>query len=289
MNLSRGASKTRPRRRPTPCAIHPARPRNKLQARRRAAKSRFLFRPFPTPTRFSLSIPMPLPAQIPVKYSEDDAQFISIRPLVRQTFRPAELIDMIVSVTGKDPHRVQQILRSGTIVFNSYRYWWDSIDSASTELATLTRRLSRRRSLPPLQSRKLHGSNPGIRRHSAAPLTAPCSHRSISQTALPHAQPLGCAPRPHPPSHPRLPRILLRPSRGRLRPATRPRRNRPPHRTSCTISHPAALTRSPSQIANSSAPERRLHSPRTKFCAPAHSAKVWRSYLDGTAKIPLNK
>ncbi len=80
---------------------------------------------------------MPLPAQIPVKYSEDDAQFISIRPLVRQTFRPAELIDMIVSVTGKDPHRVQQILHSGTIVFNSYRYWWDAIDAAAPELATL--------------------------------------------------------------------------------------------------------------------------------------------------------
>lgn len=80
---------------------------------------------------------MPLPTQIPVKYSEDDAQFISIRPLVRQTFRPTELIDMIVSVTGKDPHRVQQILRSGTIVFNSYRYWWDPIDAAPAELATL--------------------------------------------------------------------------------------------------------------------------------------------------------
>ena len=80
---------------------------------------------------------MPFPASIPVKYSEDDAQFISIRPLVRQIFRPAELIDMIVSVTGKDPQRVQQILRSGTIVFNSYRYWWDAIDSAPTELATL--------------------------------------------------------------------------------------------------------------------------------------------------------
>lgn len=80
---------------------------------------------------------MPLPARIPVKYSEDDAQFISIRPLVRQTFRPTELIDMIVSVTGKDPHRVTQILRSGTIVFNSYRYWWDAIDATPAELAPL--------------------------------------------------------------------------------------------------------------------------------------------------------
>src|ERR1700752_5313525 len=86
---------------------------------------------------FAYSIPMPLSGSIAVKYSEDDAQFISIRPLVRQTFRPAELIDMIVSVTGKDPQRVQQILRSGTIVFNSYRYWWDAIDAGPPELAPL--------------------------------------------------------------------------------------------------------------------------------------------------------
>src|SRR6266481_2758073 len=80
---------------------------------------------------------MSLPAQIPVKYSEDDAQFVSLRPLVRQTFRPSELIDMIVTVTGKDPARVQQILRSGTIVFNAYRYWWDSIDADPAELSEI--------------------------------------------------------------------------------------------------------------------------------------------------------
>jgi len=80
---------------------------------------------------------LPLPASIPVKYSEDDAQFISIRPLVRQTFRPAELIDMIVSVVGKDPQRVKQILHSGTIVFNSYRYWWDAIEADAADLANL--------------------------------------------------------------------------------------------------------------------------------------------------------
>lgn len=80
---------------------------------------------------------MPLPDSIPVKYSEDDAQFISIRPLVRQSFRPAELIDMIVSVTGKDSERVTQILRSGTIVFNSYRYWWDTLDPESAALSEI--------------------------------------------------------------------------------------------------------------------------------------------------------
>jgi hypothetical protein len=77
------------------------------------------------------------PSSIPVKYSEDDAQFISIRPLVRQSFRPAELIDMIVSVAGKDPARVQKILSSGTVVFNSYRYWWDAIATDPAALAEI--------------------------------------------------------------------------------------------------------------------------------------------------------
>jgi hypothetical protein len=80
---------------------------------------------------------VPFPASIPVKYSEDDAQFISIRPLVRQSFRPAELIDMIVSVAGKDPARVQKILSSGTIVFNSYRYWWEPFDPDPAALSEI--------------------------------------------------------------------------------------------------------------------------------------------------------
>src|SRR5579863_7613183 len=51
-----------------------------------------------------------------------------MRPLVAQTFRAAELVDMIVRVAGKDSERVQQILRSGTIVFHSFRYWWQGFE-----------------------------------------------------------------------------------------------------------------------------------------------------------------
>ena len=80
---------------------------------------------------------MPLPETIPVKYSEDEAEFISMRPLVRQTFRSPELVDMIVTVAGKDAHRVQQILRAGTIVFHSYRYWWQGFEPDPAALAEL--------------------------------------------------------------------------------------------------------------------------------------------------------
>jgi hypothetical protein len=83
---------------------------------------------------------VPFPEIIPVKYSEEEAEFISMRPLVRQTFRAAELVDMIVAVTGKDSQRVQLILRSGTIVFHSYRYWWQGFDAEPDKLAGILAR-----------------------------------------------------------------------------------------------------------------------------------------------------
>ncbi len=72
---------------------------------------------------------MRFPETIDVKYTEEEAEYVSIRPVVHQQFRGPELIDMILSVTGKDLPRIQQILRSGTIVFHSYRYWWRGFEA----------------------------------------------------------------------------------------------------------------------------------------------------------------
>jgi hypothetical protein len=83
---------------------------------------------------------MSLPETIPVKYTEEEAESVSLRPVVRQTFRSPELVDMIVSVAGKDAERVRQILRSGTIVFHSYRYWWQGIDPDAAALSDLLAR-----------------------------------------------------------------------------------------------------------------------------------------------------
>ena len=80
---------------------------------------------------------MPLPEQISLRYSDEDAGYVSMRPVVRQTFRLHELIDMIVTVVGRDPDRVRQILRTGTVVYNSYRYTWDSLSADPAELTTL--------------------------------------------------------------------------------------------------------------------------------------------------------
>jgi hypothetical protein len=83
---------------------------------------------------------VPLPETIAVKYTEEEAEYLSMRPLVRQTFRAAELVDMIVQVAGKDSARVQQILRAGTIVFHSFRYWWQGFDPDTLALAEILAR-----------------------------------------------------------------------------------------------------------------------------------------------------
>jgi len=83
---------------------------------------------------------MPLPDVIPVLYTEEEAGYVSFRPVVRQSFRPDQLLDMVLSVTGKDPARITQILRSGTVVFHFYRYWWTGFDIDPSELAGLLAR-----------------------------------------------------------------------------------------------------------------------------------------------------
>jgi hypothetical protein len=80
---------------------------------------------------------MPLPPQIPVRYAEDDAGYVTMRPVVKQTFRLNELVDMVVSVVGKDAARVQQIVRTGTVLYNGYHYWWDPLSADLSEIEAL--------------------------------------------------------------------------------------------------------------------------------------------------------
>ena len=80
---------------------------------------------------------MPLPETISVRFTEEDAGYVTVRPVMKQTFRLAELADMVVTVTGKNVSRVQQIFRTGTVVYNGYRYWWDGFPSNEYEVTGL--------------------------------------------------------------------------------------------------------------------------------------------------------
>ena len=80
---------------------------------------------------------MALPEQIQVRYTEDDAGYVSVRPVVKQVFRITELADMVVSVAGKDAARVQQIFLNGTLTYNGYRYWWEALTADLNEVQAL--------------------------------------------------------------------------------------------------------------------------------------------------------
>jgi hypothetical protein len=80
---------------------------------------------------------MPLPETIAIRFTEEDAGYVTVRPVVKQQFRLAELTDMVLSVTGKNILRVQQIFRTGTVVYNGYRYRWEGFASEASELTPL--------------------------------------------------------------------------------------------------------------------------------------------------------
>jgi len=80
---------------------------------------------------------MSLPETIAIRFTEEDAGYVTVRPVVKQTFRLAELTDMIVSVTGKNTARVQQIFRAGSVVYNGYHYWWEGFEANQSEIAGL--------------------------------------------------------------------------------------------------------------------------------------------------------
>jgi hypothetical protein len=82
---------------------------------------------------------MPLPETIAMRFTEEDAGYVTVRPVVKQTFQLGELADMVLSVTGKNVARVQQIFRAGTVVYNGYRYWWEGFTGSEGEIAGLLR------------------------------------------------------------------------------------------------------------------------------------------------------
>jgi hypothetical protein len=74
---------------------------------------------------------------ISVRYSDEEAGFVSIRPVMRMGLRPEQLLELILGVTGKNRERVEQILRGGSVAAGGFRYWWEAVDAAAGELEGL--------------------------------------------------------------------------------------------------------------------------------------------------------
>ena len=78
---------------------------------------------------------MALPERVRVKLMSEAAEYISMTRVMQRDFAMAELLEALVAVGGKDPERVQQILRSGNMVLGQYRYRWEPFQADAAELA----------------------------------------------------------------------------------------------------------------------------------------------------------
>ncbi len=83
---------------------------------------------------------MGFPEKIAIRFTEEEADYISMRPIRRQAFTAEELVGMILTATGKHPERIREILRAGTLVYNMYRYWWERLDVEPEAVAEILSR-----------------------------------------------------------------------------------------------------------------------------------------------------
>ena len=67
---------------------------------------------------------MALPPTVRVKLSSEAAGSISLTPVVAQELPVRDLIEHILSVTGKDEARIRELLRRGTLVSGASRFRW---------------------------------------------------------------------------------------------------------------------------------------------------------------------
>lgn len=78
---------------------------------------------------------MPLPERIRVKLSSEEGGAISLTRVVVQDLPLAELLDVLLAISGKDHHRIGDTLRRGSFVHRATRYRFDPLSFTPEELA----------------------------------------------------------------------------------------------------------------------------------------------------------
>ncbi len=80
---------------------------------------------------------MALPDRVQVRLSSEAAGAISLTQVISQAMPLRELVEVILSATGKDPFRVSEILRRGAVVQGASRYRWEPLKFDTADLNTV--------------------------------------------------------------------------------------------------------------------------------------------------------
>lgn len=82
---------------------------------------------------------MPLPEIIPVKLSSEDAASIAMTRVVVEEMSPAQLVELLVGVAGKDAGRIRALLLRGSVVSGATRFRWPPLETAAGEIEAALR------------------------------------------------------------------------------------------------------------------------------------------------------
>jgi hypothetical protein len=84
---------------------------------------------------------MAFPDPVRVKLSSEEAGSITLTPVVVQQMPLLELLEYVLSATGKDRVRIGEVLRRGTLVSGATRFRWEGWQAADEELESVLARL----------------------------------------------------------------------------------------------------------------------------------------------------
>lgn len=83
---------------------------------------------------------MSVPQTISVKISSEAAGYVSLTPVARREMPLADVVELVLAVTGKAPSRIRDILRRGSFVSGASRYRWGPIEMPGEAVAAMLAR-----------------------------------------------------------------------------------------------------------------------------------------------------
>ena len=81
-----------------------------------------------------------LPETISVKISSEAAGYVNLTPVARREMPLADVVELVLAVTGKAPSRILDILRRGSFVSGASRYRWEPIEMPGEAMTAMLAR-----------------------------------------------------------------------------------------------------------------------------------------------------
>jgi hypothetical protein len=80
---------------------------------------------------------MSLPATVRVKLSSENAEYVSLTPVVVQELPVRDLVEHMLGITGKDEARIHELLLRGTLVSGATRFRWTGWEADADAIRSL--------------------------------------------------------------------------------------------------------------------------------------------------------